>query len=648
MNYIVDYEICSIIFVLLLIGISATRRRLGDFQTKLFRIYLAGIFLNLCLDVLTCYTDSYYKVVPIWINVLANSVFLVIQFLIPIIFAQYIFLKVQQIRKRHRKFPWYFCLPAFLGVIMVLSNYWNGCIFFFDDAGYHHGYFHPYLYISAGIYFIWAVIYTIRYRKLIKKKQFMYISAMLLVGIFPTIIQFFLPNYMLSGVGTSLSVFIMYFNGEDLFSYEDNVTGALNRTAFTVHIKESLHKRISEKVFVLGLDNFKLINEIYGMQFGDKVMQLLVSVLQQEYGQTKVFRIGGDKFAVVCDESIENVTVLDRLHRILSRKWIIRGVELELSACICLIHSGRHGEEDVIRAMDYAMERAKSIGKGEFLEVDEKIAEDMARRAAIEQEIMAVIETGRFEVYYQPIFDVHTRRIHSMEALARLKVPGYGYVSPEEFILIAEQNGTILRIGLLVLEEVCRFINEYNLKSKGIEFVEVNLSVVQCMQDAIHDEIKQVLKKYQIPPAMINLEITESAAAYSEEKLVRNMARLSLTDITFSLDDYGSGYSNVNYLVDLPFSIVKIDKYLVWAAVKKVSSRRVLENTIAMFKDINLKVVTEGIENPEMMEMVTAMGADYLQGYYFSKPVPKEKLVKCLEEGYLEEIFKIQEEKNGF
>jgi EAL domain-containing protein (putative c-di-GMP-specific phosphodiesterase class I) len=116
------------------------------------------------------------------------------------------------------------------------------------------------------------------------------------------------------------------------------------------------------------------------------------------------------------------------------------------------------------------------------------------------------------------------------------------------------------------------------------------------------------------------------------------MARMTLMGLTFSLDDYGSGYSNINYLVDLPFTIVKIDKYVVWAAMKKVSSRMVLENTIAMFKDINLKVVTEGIEDLEMANIVTEMGADYLQGYYYSKPLPKEKVMKCLEEGYLESL----------
>lgn len=261
---------------------------------------------------------------------------------------------------------------------------------------------------------------------------------------------------------------------------------------------------------------------------------------------------------------------------------------------------------------------------------------EIVRQKAIEQAMMASIEAGQFEVHYQPIYDTKSGKFHSMEALARLNVPGYGYVSPEEFIRIAEQNGTIVQIGILVLEEVCRFIKQYNLKSKGIEFIEVNLSVVQCMQDKIYDDIKSVMEQYCVPPEMINLEITESAAAYSEERLIRNMARLSLIDITFSLDDYGSGYSNINYLVDLPFSIVKIDKYVVWAAMKKVTSRMVLENTIAMFKDINLKVVAEGIEDSEMADIITAMGADYLQGYYFSKPVPKEEVIERLEGGYLD------------
>jgi len=172
----------------------------------------------------------------------------------------------------------------------------------------------------------------------------------------------------------------------------------------------------------------------------------------------------------------------------------------------------------------------------------------------------------------------------------------------------------------------------------GIDYIEGNISIVQCMQESIYQDIMVVLDRYNIPPSMINLEITESAAAYSDDLLIRNMARISLTDITFSLDDYGSGYSNVNYLVDLPFSIVKIDKYLIWAAMKKVTSRRVLENMIKMFKSIDLKVVAEGIEDMEMLDMVRNLGVDFIQGYFFSKPVSKERIIERLNQDYINKI----------
>lgn len=635
--YHVEYEICSIVFLLLLIMLSARRRRLGDFQSKAFKKYMYAVLFNCCLDVATCYTIFYHTVVPEGINYAANAIYLASRFILPIMLEQYIFVQTEEKRKLIGGVIY---IPALVGVFMVFASYWTHWIFFFNEEGYQQGIFHCYLYINTIIYCVGSVIDTFRKRKSIKKQMHLPLFAIIITTAVSATLQFLFSDYMLAGVGFTMSVFVMFYTCENMVAYEDAITGALTRAAFNLHIKESLHKRISEKVFVLGLDNFTIINEVYGMEFGNEVMQKLVAALQKEYGEKKVFRLGGDKFVVVQGEYIETAKILDHLHRLFKKKWKIGNIEIELSACICLVHSGLHGEEDVIRAIDYAMAKAKSIGKGEFLEVDDDIAEAMGRRTAIEQAIKDAIASGSFEVHYQPIYDVQKKKFHSMEALARLNVPGYGYVSPEEFILIAEQNGTIVKIGMLVLEEACRFINEYDLKSKGIEFIEVNLSVVQCMQDKICESIKDVLDKYNIPPAMINLEITESAAAYSEELLIRNMARLSLTDITFSLDDYGSGYSNVNYLVDLPFSMVKVDKYIVWASMKKVSSRRVLENTIAMFRDINLKVVAEGIEDEEMMQMVVDMGANYLQGYFFSKPVPKEKLVKCLEEGYLEEKFK--------
>lgn len=638
MYYNVDYEICAIIFLVMLVIMASNRNIIEDFQSKMFHRYVAACFINACLDVITCYTITYYEVVPLWLNYILNACFLVVQCVIPTMFMLYVHFKVQRIRGMSSNWIWLACLPAFFGVILVLSSAWTDLIFFFDQTGYHHGILHSYLYVNAGLYSIGTIIYAIVCRKVLKNSQTMIICIMIIVAGLPTLVQFVFPNYMLSGVGTALSVFIIYLTSENESSYADITTGALNREAFFFHIRDIERENALEQIFVVALDNFKIVNEIYGVEGGDELMRMLVKSLQREYSNSRVFRFGGDTFAIALEEKTEKSKELDRIRRIVQRPWKLYDMEIEISACICLVHTIHHDTRDLIQVIEYAISEAKAIGKGQYFEVDENTGDEIVRRKAIEQAMMAAIESGQFEVHYQPIYDTKNKRFHSMEALARLNVPNYGYVSPEEFIRIAEQNGMIVQIGILVLEEVCRFIKQYNLKSKGIDFVEVNLSVVQCMQEKIYKDIHEVLEKYNIPPEMINLEITESAAVHSEERLIRNMARMSLMDITFSLDDYGSGYSNINYLVDLPFTIVKIDKYVVWAAMKRVNSRMVLENTISMFKDINLKIVAEGIEDLEMAEIVTAMGADYLQGYYFSKPVPKEKLVECLEEGYLERL----------
>lgn len=633
MKYNVDFEICSLIFLVLLIIVSMGKQKLESFQSKEYRIYLAVTFFNTGLSVITCYTIAYRQYIPLGLNYLLNTLFLMFQGLIPLIFIVYALDKAYQVGHVQKKLAVCMLLPALFCTLLLAGNFWSHCMFYFDSSGYHHGTWHSYLYINAIFYSVGTIIYALFMHKVIGKRQSFLICCIVLVGITPTIVQFFIPEVMLAGVGTALSVMLMYFTNENMMIYVDATTLALNREGFRFSIKTMLRKNGQGHVVVVALDNFKIANEIYGMEGGNKLLRMLVANLKKEYREDCVYRFGGDTFAVILDKDAECAKEVDRIHRIVKQKYLLFDSMVELSACICLVHLQEQNYDSLIGAIDYGIMQAKAIGKGQVFEVDEQVTKDMRRRAAIEQAIIAAVDEGHMEVHYQPIYDIHTGRIHSMEALARLNVPEYGYVSPEEFILIAEKNGMILQIGLLVLEEACRFISQYRLKNKGIEFVEVNLSVVQCMQHNIHQQIQGVLKKFHIPPSMVNLEITESVAAYSEEQLIRNMARMSLCDITFSLDDYGSGYSNINYLVELPFSIVKIDKYIVWAAMKKVSSRKVLENTITMFKDINLKVVAEGIEDEEMMEMLIGMGVDYLQGYYFSKPVPGEAFIEYIEGG---------------
>ena len=627
----VDFELCSVLFLWMLFVISKLRKRLEGYQSPVFQIYLYLVMASNFLNVVTTYALQYHDTLPAFWNWGLNVLFLSIQMILPGVFIMYIYRKLPEVTDIERKLVKTTVIPALLGVLLVLSSPLTQLVFYFDEEGYHHGLMHIYLYINFIFYSITALFLAVRWRKKVGWKEFPLLFTMIGVNVVAVLVQFAVPDIMLAGVGAAMSVFIMYFTCESNVSFIDPVTGSLNRAALTDRMKTDYGRYETADIYAVAPDNFKLINEMYGLDGGNAILHVLSARLSKAFGDKNVFRFGGDTFAVIVTDQREKDPG-EEIREIVGQQFSIGDVEVLLSACLGLVHVKNHPLNELMSAVEYAVAEAKALGKGEFFEVEENAAKAMARKKAIESTMLQHIREGHFEVHYQLIYDIRRKGFYSMEALARLKVPEYGYVSPEEFIKMAEKNGSITQLGLIVLEECCRFISESNLHELGIDFIEVNLSMVQCIQPDIHRDVLRIMQKYQVPTHMINFEVTESVAASSEELLLRNMERFTEQRIHFSLDDYGSGYSNINYLVDLPFSIVKIDKYVVWAAMKNETSRIILENTIRTFKNIGLRVVAEGVEDQAMVDMICAMGTDYIQGFFYAKPVPKDQIVDRLKD----------------
>lgn len=639
MNLNIDFEICGSLLMLLMVVAEGFRSRNPDIRSERSRTPgLILMFLSF-VNVMTAMCVSERYSVPKAVTGSLCGITIAMMCAVPMMLTRYAYLKLRHSKKRRRVFTllstgWYVVALA-----LIVSTGFTKWIFYVDeDRGYYHGKYFWVLYAVTGIYLFVFVRYMIMMRKKLERTQIVLLSSMVFFELVPLLFSLFLPGVPVYSLCLAAGYGMMYLDNGSSTARTDNTTLALNREALISDICSMHNDGVYPEVYVIALDNFKIVNEIYGVDGGNQLMRALVRSLRRRFGTPSVYRFSGDIFAVTGSIGVESKKDLDSIKHVLGQTYRLNDSDVRLSACICHIHSADHKGRAIVSAIEYAVTQVKSMGKAQFLEVEESFVGQMKRRKAIEQEIVKNLNEGHFEVHYQPIYDVKRQSFHSMEALARLNVPDYGYVSPEEFVRIAEKNGTILQIGLLVLDEVCRFIKSADLQSRGIDFIEVNLSVMQCMQKRICDDVKSVIRKYDIPPQMINLEITESAAAYSEQMLIRNMARMSLLNVTFSLDDYGSGYSNINYLVDLPFSIAKIDKYVVWAASQSVKSRLILENTVAMFKDINLKVVAEGIESKEMAEMAIKAGVDYIQGFYYSKPLPRDKVLSCLEGAYLARI----------
>ena len=197
---------------------------------------------------------------------------------------------------------------------------------------------------------------------------------------------------------------------------------------------------------------------------------------------------------------------------------------------------------------------------------------------------------------------------------------------------MAEENGMIIDIGELVFRQVCTFIKTHDMKALGLDYIEVNLSFVQCIQENLAQQMADIMQEYGIDPHQINFEITETASSVKAQTLLKNMDQLIVLGSTFSMDDYGTGFSTANYLVNLPLQLVKIDKSILWSAMEDEDAFIILHHTVEMLNALHKKIIVEGVETQKMVEVLTKMQCDYLQGFLYSKPLPEEEFVRFLTE----------------
>ena len=263
--------------------------------------------------------------------------------------------------------------------------------------------------------------------------------------------------------------------------------------------------------------------------------------------------------------------------------------------------------------------------------LDESAGQSIRDFNEISVEIRDALKEDRIEVYYQPIYSVEKGCFVSAEALARMRGRDGKMIMPGRFIPVAEETGLIEQIGEVVFTKTCQFMKERNLTGLGIEYIEVNLSVFQCENPMLSETYKEIMSLAGVSPECINLEITESSALKQRNVFLENMNKLIAAGCNFSLDDFGTGESNLNYIVDMPVKIVKFDRTMVQSYFDNARAQFVMLATINMIKELGLKIVAEGVETKEQVEEIKRLGIDYIQGFYFSKPISGNDFIKFIE-----------------
>lgn len=628
-----NYSAIAILFSIIL---TAYSRHITKIRTS--RLFITSVILVLVATI--SYTAAIFMEnanldFP-WLINLGHTVYLLAHFASVIIYYFYI-ITLTDTWHNFVKSKIFFCLillPAVIVVCLLLFHFFNHPVLCAENNYVERNLFF-FSYFCACFYVCGWLFHLIKYRKILSgeflKTNIFYISLALI----STLLQLLFPELTIGLFASACGLLFVFGNIKGPEDQLDPVTGLENNTAYAEKCQNAFSNKKKLIIILINITNYKTVLSILGYTAGQKLVKLIAHVLQQVNSELKLkahlYHTKSGAFSVVVsrhhfylvDEAAE------RIRKALNHVYTFDGIEINLSATICIARC----PDDIVNFDELVLlsqDMKKRLNETNVLAASDLFQKEYYSAILnIDRIIDNAISTHKLDVYYQPIYSIEEKRFVSAEALIRLKDDIYGYISPEVFIPAAERSGAIHKIGEYVLEEVCRFISSPEFSVCGLDYIEINLSVVQCMQDNLAGCILAILLKHSVAPQRINLEITETAFAQYQEKLEKNIKKLTDAGISISLDDFGSGFSNILRIYQLPFSIIKLDKIFT-NNVDNPKVSVILKQIIEMMKELNLKTVVEGIETESCLKKFEELGCDYVQGEYYSRPLSKEDFIILL------------------
>lgn len=634
MSYNNFFEIGSII--ILLIVLLDYSRKIKIFRTE-SRLFISVIYLSLIesgINFLSTVLIANTERVPVSINVGVCTLFFAVQATKLFLFSCYVGCYVDPSFSIRSRFFFILFSLFIVNFALSITSPLTGFYFYFDNFGrYIQGYGSDLSYFFYPISVLMSLLFIIYNRKHLMWKQIrvaIWVSAFICFGVF---FQFNNRSILMMGFGVAISVLYIYMTLENPNDFQDKLTLSANSYAFKELIDNMVGSGKPFDVIFVDLCKFRYFNSIYGNDNGDYILKSVARYLEDTFDGSIVFRLQNDDFAVCCGAEANDVNgKIDILNNRFFDTWTLldgRDVEISAMIAVCSYPENFVDHTELIKLQSMMLGLLKQKSHGSVLRASAKITEKYRRDELIEHILCDSINDNKLLVYYQPIVDSKTNTVVSLEALSRLSDKKLGNIPPDEFIAVAEKTGLIIPLGFYVIEKACEFISECIIPDEKttITNVHINFSAIQCAYSDIDKKIIELIDSYKVPHSMISFELTENTILDSPEIIRMTMESLISKGITFSLDDYGTGYSNISYLAKFPFDRIKFDKHMTWSFFTSIEANLIMRKEFELLKEMDKIVILEGIETKEQYLEMVDNGIEYFQGYYFSKAVPKEEII---------------------
>ncbi len=640
LNYVYEYNIATMCLVLVLAVLYCLRLNYNNFTHKLFLILMFCVFTCACTDTLSVFTLAYAEYVPLWCNYLIIILYLLSFNFTGIFFFSYVSAKANPKNKIFGKILRY--VVSAINLLLIVPTPITKAVFYFDEnLNYLHGNLFPLLYVTSFFVLAVAFIELWRNKSKIGALKVFYVSFFMLVEIGATVMQMFYSKLLLTDFVMVLFLTVVYFTIQNSDVYIVGETNTFNTFAFTETVKKLILKKKKFNVIAFKIDEYSYYKKIYPEKTSQFILNL-TTFLKKTYGSMNVYETNDKSFIVISSDIDKVILNVRKFCKEYTKLYDENFMSITPNFCVIKYPDFVDSAESILAVIKDVFSQITFSLSERVHFADKSIMDKRTRKSKVERAIRKALRNNSLQAYFQPIYNLKTEKFNSLETLLRINDDELGFIPADEIVSVAEETDLILSIDHQMFHKVCEFIRDNDLKSLGVDYLEFNLSGKEFSRNNLTEVILDHMEEYGVSPRFFNFEITETARMFRGENQIEMMNKLIEKGSSFSMDDYGTGYSSMEYLLELPVNLVKIDKSLLWSAFKEYNGN---EQGYSMFihmakllKEIGKKIVVEGVETEEMVKLCEELNCNYLQGYYFSKPIPPENVMAFLKDNNLEKI----------
>lgn len=643
----IKFQILAIAVLVVIFVDFMRSKRLPIISTKTFFLFWGASLINLGADIGTYYVLYNLESVPEWVTRLLHQVYIgSLDILVFLLFLYVCFLSGEQ-KRISKNVLFCFSLPF---CVAIAFAFFAPIYYQVDERGaYSYGPMVTVFYVSIAIYVVAIFFLLLRKKNSYSengstelladfKRARISIIVGLCIWIVVALIQFITKYWLISAMGVSLMVMYVYIRFENPREYEDTEIGTFSRRAFHIMVPEMFARKKDFYMVNFTIDDVDQIQKVMGYDQAKVVLRQAAEQISFALPGVELYHSRSYTLTAFIErkEDLDKLASGSELWNFKCNTTTADGVftphyHLTIIECPKYVAS----VDEAYDTLDYCLSEPTLRGSGKIYFINDEIIEKKNYRMAVLAILNKAVKDKAFDVVYQPIYSASKKRFSSAEALVRLQdTTTVGFISPEFFIPLAEEHGLIGEIGNIVFEKVCSFASREKLWQMGIEYIEVNLSGVQSVDIGIVAQLTKLMTKYGVHPGFFNLEITETASIDGGDMLQYNMDRFRQMGCHFSMDDFGTGYSNLSQMAKVHFELVKLDKSLIWPCFGEEPDEPmiILNSCIDMILRLGVKIVAEGVETREQAETLIEKGVEYLQGYYFSRPINEKDFVAKVKE----------------